>query len=125
MAPVQQGAPKNARLGLLLYFRNIARCGRCEPNAENAAGFNSYPIDSREYALQTCTSRCVASVIHSNPRPHNRKSERQMRANNQGSLRLAEACRPKMIQGQNGTSQNCNTAKGFALRGDADIVNMQ
>ena len=125
MAPVQQGAPKNARFGLLLYFRNITRCGRCEPNAENAAGFNSYPIDSREYALQTCTSRCVASVIHSNPRPHNRKRERQMRANNQGSPRLAEACRPKIIQGQDGTSQNCNTTKGLHYAMTHNIVNVQ
>ncbi len=42
-----------------------------------------------------------------------------MRANNQERPRLAEACRPKIIQGQDGTSQNCNTMKGFALRDDA------
>src|SRR5260370_7427892 len=96
MAPVQQGAPKNARLGLLLYFRNITRCGRCEPNAENAAGFNSYPIDSREYALQTCTSRCVASVIHSNPRPHNRKRNPHILPNNHGTPRLTETSPPKI-----------------------------
>jgi hypothetical protein len=30
-----------------------------------------------------------------------------------------------MIQGQNGVSQNSNATKGFALRRDANIVNMQ
>ena len=53
------------------------------------------------------------------------RDERQMRANNQGSVCLAEACRPKMIQGQNGTSQNCNTAKGLHYAVTHNIVNMQ
>ena len=48
-----------------------------------------------------------------------------MRANNQGSPSLAEACRPKMIQGQNGTSQNCNMAKGLLYAVTHNIVNMQ
>jgi hypothetical protein len=48
-----------------------------------------------------------------------------MRANNQGSPRLAEACRPKMIQGQDGTSQNRNTTKGLHYAVTHNIVNMQ
>src|SRR6266851_7154279 len=91
--------------GSCCAFATSRAAGDSSQNGREVAGFNSHPIDSREYALQACTSRCVASVIHSNPRPHNRKSERQMRANNQGSPRLAEACRTKIIQGQDGTSQ--------------------
>ena len=48
-----------------------------------------------------------------------------MRANNRGSPCLAEACRTKMIQGQNGTSQNCNTAKGLNYSMTRYIVNVQ
>jgi hypothetical protein len=51
-----------------------------------------------------------------------------MRANNQGSQRLAETCRPKMIQGQkgrNGTSQNCNATKALHYAVTHNIVNMQ
>jgi hypothetical protein len=48
-----------------------------------------------------------------------------MRANNQGSPRLAEACRAKMIQGQNGVSQNSNATKGLYYAVTHNIVNMQ